>query len=52
MLDARLASRINDYTIFNLTVRYGKSNPHNALGFLVHPRFGKIVGDWLQREPK
>ena len=52
VLDQRLASRIQDYTIFNLTVRYGRSNPHSSMGFLVHPRFGKVVGDWLLRQPK
>ncbi len=40
-------SRIRDYRIYNLAVRYGRSNPHNAVGYLVHPRVAGIVSDWL-----
>ena len=47
MLDKRLISRITDYRIYNLAVRYGRSNPHNALGYLIHPRIAKLVSDWL-----
>ena len=47
MLDERLISRITDYRIYNLAVRYGRSNPHNALGYLIHPRVSKLVSDWL-----
>ena len=47
MLDKRLISRINDYRIYNLAVRYGRSNPHNSLGYLIHPRITKLVSDWL-----
>ncbi len=47
MLTERLISRITDYQIYNLAVRYGRSNPHNALGYLIHPRISKLVSDWL-----
>ena len=47
MLDKRLISRINDYRIYNLAVRYGRSNPHNSVGYLIHPRVTKLVSDWL-----
>ena len=47
MLDGRLISRITDYRIYNLAVRYGRSNPHNALGYLIHPRIAKLVSEWL-----
>ncbi len=47
MLDYHLISRIRDYRIYNLAIRYGHSNPHNALGYLIHPRVSSLVGDWL-----
>ncbi len=47
MLDHHLISQIRDFRIYNLAVRYGRSNPHNALGYLIHPRTSKLVGDWL-----
>ena len=47
MLDERLISRITDYQIYNLAVRYGRSNPHHSLGYLIHPRVAKLVSDWL-----
>ena len=51
MLDNRLISRIEDYRIYNLTERYGKSNPHGALGYLIHPRMSHIIQDWLAASP-
>lgn len=51
MLDNRLISRIEDYRIYNLTERYGKSNPHGALGYLIHPRMSHILQDWLTASP-
>lgn len=50
MLRLRLVSSIRDYHIYNLAVRYGKSNPHSSIGYLVHPRVTKIVADWLRRD--
>ena len=47
MLQHRLISRIQDYRIYNLAVRYGKSNPHNFIGYLMHPRMTKLVAQWL-----
>lgn len=47
MLKLRLVSAIRDYRIYNLAVRYGKSNPHSSVGYLVHPRVARIVADWL-----
>lgn len=49
MLQQRLVSSIRDYRIYNLAVRYGKSNPHSSLGYLIHPRVSKIIGDWLRQ---
>jgi hypothetical protein len=46
MLQKRV-SAVHDYRIFNLAVRYGKSNPHSSIGYYIHPRLSKIVADWL-----
>lgn len=48
MLTQRQISSIRDYRIYNMAIRYGKSNPHNVLGYLVHPRVSKITSDWLR----
>lgn len=47
MLKQRQVSSIRDYHIYNLAIRYGVSNPHSAIGYLVHPRVTRIVIDWL-----
>ena len=51
MLERRLISRIDDARIYNLAVRYGRSNPHNALGYLIHPRVSRAVATWLGFPP-
>jgi hypothetical protein len=48
MLRQRLVSAVDDYHIFNLAVRYGKSNPHSSVGYYIHPRTSKILADWIQ----
>ena len=48
MLKQRQVSAVHDYRIFNLAVRYGKSNPHSSIGYYIHPRLSKIMADWLQ----
>ena len=48
MLQKRLVSAVHDYKVFNLAVRYGKSNPHSSVGYYIHPRVSKIIADWLQ----
>jgi hypothetical protein len=47
MLLQRRVSAVHDYRIFNLAVRYGKSNPHSSIGYYIHPRTSKIIGDWF-----
>ncbi|MCZ6710148.1 MAG: hypothetical protein O7B25_07285 [Gammaproteobacteria bacterium] len=47
MLKNHLISRIKDYQIYNLAVRYGRSNPHTSVGYLIHPRVAKLVAEWL-----
>jgi len=51
MLRQKLVSCIRDYRIYNLAIRYGKSNPHSSLGYLIHPRTAQIVVEWIQQEP-
>lgn len=48
MLKHRMVSAVHDYHVFNLTVRYGKSNPHSSVGYYIHPRTSKIISDWLE----
>ena len=50
MLDHRVVSAVHDYHIYNLAVRYGKSNPHSSIGYYIHPRISKIVADWIQSD--
>ena len=47
MMVQRQVSAVHDYRIFNLAVRYGKSNPHSSIGYYIHPRMAKILSDWL-----
>ncbi|MEM9385549.1 MAG: hypothetical protein AAGA68_10845 [Pseudomonadota bacterium] len=48
MLGNRYISRLEDFGVFNLARRYGRPNPHNALGYLIHPRTATLVADWLK----
>jgi len=48
MLQQRVVSALHDYRIFNLAVRYGRSNPHSSIGYYIHPRVSKILADWLK----
>jgi hypothetical protein len=49
MLKERQVSSIRDYQIYNLAVRYGKSNPHSSVGYYIHPRITHIIADWLMQ---
>ena len=49
MLKQKQVSFIRDYRIYNLAVRYGKSNPHSSIGYLAHPRTAQIISEWLQQ---
>jgi hypothetical protein len=51
MLDERLLSHLEDVRIYNMAMRYGRSNPHNVLGYLMHPRVSQFVGRWLGSAP-
>lgn len=48
MLKQRQISAVHDYRVFNLAVRYGRSNPHSSVGYYIHPRISKILVDWMQ----
>jgi hypothetical protein len=50
MLSNRLVSCIRDYQIYNLAVRYGKSNPHSSVGYYIHPRVTQLIVDWLKQD--
>jgi hypothetical protein len=50
MLKQRQVSSIRDHRIYNLAVRYGKSNPHSSVGYLMHPRTAQIVADWIANQ--
>lgn len=50
MMDRRLVSVVKDYLIYNLAVRYGKSNPHSSVGYYIHPRVAKILVDWMRSD--
>lgn len=47
MMREHVVSLVTDYKIYNHAVRYGRSNPHSSVGYLIHPRVSKIVADWL-----
>ena len=47
MLEQRIVSLIEDYRVYNLAVRYGKSNPHSAVGYLIHPRATRLLAEWF-----
>jgi hypothetical protein len=47
MLQLRRVSFVKDYHVFNLAVRYGRTNPHSSVGYLIHPRMAKIIADWI-----
>ena len=48
MMREHVISSINDYRVYNHSMRYGKSNPHCSLGYFIHPRTAKIIIDWIQ----
>lgn len=47
MLDYGLTDLIMDHRNYNLSVRYGKSNPHHATGYLVAPVVANTIAEWL-----
>jgi hypothetical protein len=49
MLKQKQVSIIKDFRVYNLAVRYGKSNPHSSIGYLIHPRVAQIMVDWLRQ---
>ncbi|MFA0307482.1 hypothetical protein AB4543_16490 [Vibrio splendidus] len=35
------------HPIYNLNIRNGKSNPHASIGYLINPKFIKVLDEWL-----
>ncbi|MEO9496512.1 MAG: hypothetical protein ABJG42_18715 [Vibrio splendidus] len=33
--------------VYNLNIRNGKSNPHASIGYLINPKFIKVLDEWL-----
>ncbi|MDA1075430.1 MAG: hypothetical protein O3A63_11815, partial [Proteobacteria bacterium] len=50
MVNAQQISRIEDVHIYNLAVHYGRSNPHSAMGYLIHPRMAEVMSAWLKSQ--
>jgi len=50
MVQQRVVSTVHDHHVYNLAVRYGKSNPHSTLGYYIHPRVSKKIANWI-RDP-
>lgn len=48
MQQQRAISTVQDYRIYNLAVRFGRSNPHSSIGYFIHPRMSKIIADWVE----
>ncbi len=49
LLKGHRISHLQDYRIYNVAMRYGRSNPHNDCGYLVHPRTTGLLAEWLSR---
>ena len=49
MIGRQKISRLEDIGIFNFARRYGRSNPHHALGYLIHPHTATLLAEWLSR---
>ena len=45
ILQQRVVSSVHDYHIYNLAVRYGKTNPHSSIGYYIHPVTARIIVD-------
>ncbi|MEZ9647529.1 hypothetical protein AB4307_16045, partial [Vibrio sp. 10N.261.52.C2] len=35
------------HPVYNLNIRNGKSNPHASIGYLINPKFIKVLDEWL-----
>ena len=49
MMKQRQVSSIRDYRVYNMAVRYGRSDPHCSIGYLCHPRVSKVLSDWITK---
>ncbi len=46
-LSSRFANIIEDKFIYNLSIRFNKSNPHHGAGYLISPVTAYYINDWL-----
>ncbi|MFP4475264.1 MAG: hypothetical protein ACLFOY_06865 [Desulfatibacillaceae bacterium] len=49
MLEHGVCECVEDAQIYNLAVKAGRSDPHNVLGYLMHPVLAEAVACWLVR---
>lgn len=47
MKRAKMVKSVRDHRLYNLAVRYEKSNPHHGVGYLIHPKFINVLAIWL-----
>lgn len=47
MLRWNLIESIEDHRVYNLAVRFDRSNPHHSGGYLIHPVVSAAVAEWL-----
>ncbi len=47
MVSMQLTDSITDLEIENLAISGGQSDPHHALGYLIHPQTANAVAGWL-----
>lgn len=41
--------KLTDHHIYNPAIRNGKPNPHEGVGYLIHPRTVKMLANWLEQ---
>jgi len=47
-LDNNFGNIISDKLMYNLSLRFNKSNPHNSAGYLISPVTVNHIGNWIQ----
>ncbi len=47
-IDCKFDNPIDDIQMYNIAMRYTKSNPHHNAGYLISPSVSRIVADWMK----
>ena len=47
MQRAGMVVSARDHRLYNFAIRRGKSNPHQGVGYLIHPKFVDVLAGWL-----